>query len=162
MIEFREKLQKDLQDKLITWTGENSGLTDYVKTFDDHLHGFDTEETPDPFPFIVVNVRSAESKQEGEIGVTYDLWSWLVHIYYIDSRDDYREGDNARNTIMGTIVKKLEEDRRLGGFFTKDTDGHKEYVFDSKIDAVLFDVSGSEEYFTFVSELYLNVFTAKN
>lgn len=161
MIDFSEKLEEYLQQKVIDWVGSGSTLTNPVVTVDDHLHGFN-EVDPDPFPFVVVSVRQAESQAESEIGVSYDLWSWTVHFYYIDSRSDYITGKSMRKTVIGTLIKQLEKDRRIGGFDSVDDDGAREYVYDSKIDAVLFDVSGQEEYYTFVSELYLNLYTAKN
>lgn len=151
MIDFRTHLQNRCIQIATT-----SVATD-VKTFDNHLH--DVELTQ--MPFMVVNVRTAEKSGESEIGVNYDLYMWTVHFYYLDIAEVYNTGDQRRNTVMSKLEKSLEEDRRLGGLDVT-VNGKREYVFDSSISAALFDSSGQEEYYSFVSELYLNVYTAKS
>lgn len=161
MIDFRTHLQNKILDLSKEIVGVGTDATNYVRTFDDHLHDFNLDFTPNPWPFIVVNVRTAERSGDSEIGLAYDLYMWTVHIYYIDLVQTYSQGDQRRNFILSKLVKYLEENRRLENFEVM-VNGKREYVYDSTISAVLFDSSGQEEEYSFVSELYLQVYTAKN
>lgn len=158
MLNFRTHLQDNITTIVRAAVGSGTDPTDYVRTFDSYLHDIDIIDNP----FVVINVRTAEKASQSEIGNTYDLYMWTVHIYYIDITDTYASGDNRRNLILSKIEKTLEENRRLGNLEVIDTSGHREYVYDSSISAILFDQSGQEEYYTWVSELYLNVYTAKS
>lgn len=151
MIEFRSELRDKLIELLTSWVGSD------VVTFDNYLH--DVEH--DQVPYVVVNVRTAERAAAAEIGNDYDLKMWTVHIYYLDIAEVHSEGEDKRNRVLGTIDKKLEENRRLNNLEVTTVDGHREYVYDSSISAVLFDESGQDEYYSFISELYLNVYTAR-
>lgn len=156
MVLFRKTLQEYLEAKCQEWVGAD------VKTFDDHLHAFDLEVDPEPFPFVVVNVRLNEKEEPGEMGTDHDLRTWTVHIYYIDANlPDYAEGQDRRDKVLGTLERELEKDRRLGGLSYTDDKGIREYVFDSDVKLISFDSSGQEEYYTFVSELHMLVYTAK-
>lgn len=156
MIEFRTALQNQMLTLIQGWVGASSGFTPPVITFDNHLHDVPIEA----LPFVVVNVRTTDLEDE-EIA-PYDTYRWLVHVYYLDIKPDYNTGDIARNKILGEIVKRLEENKRIGNLEQVDVPtGKREYVWDSKITSALFDSSGQEEYYTFVSELYLDVYTSK-
>lgn len=155
MIEFRTQLQKKISELIQGWTGAASGLARPVKTFSDHI-----DDVPyDQFPYVVVNVRSFDT-EDGEIGTTHALKTWEVHIYYMDVTQDYVQGDETRNSIMGLISKNIEDNPRLGNLVVTDTNGGQEYIYDSKITSGLFDSSGQEEDYSFVTELYINIFTA--
>lgn len=150
MIQFRKELKARLLQLIPTWVGSD------VRTFDDYLHDVERNQ----LPYITVHVRTAEKAAASEIGTDYDLRMWTIHIYYLDIHKEHELGDELRDKVLGTITKKLEENRRLDNLEVIDPDSHREYVYDSSISAVLFDESGQEEEYTFVSELYLNVYTA--
>lgn len=157
MIGFRTNLQDRIESILNTAVGPGSDPTHTVISFDSYLHDVSLEDTP----FVVVNVRTAEKAGESEIGAKYDLYMWTVHIYYIDMHSVYEEGETKRNNILSRIEKVLEEKRRLDNL-TSTVGGATEYVYDSSISAILFDSSGHDQYYSFISELYLNVYTAKS
>lgn len=157
MIEFRQELQNKLLELCETWTDKDADSTNYVATYDNHLHDVPMEETP----FLVVNVRRQTKETEGEIGEKHGLSIWEVHIYYISLEEDYNVGDKKRDNILSRIEKELEEDRRLGNF-TVTGQSVTEKVYDNSITDILFDSSGQEQYYSFVSEMYLNVYTSSN
>lgn len=164
MITFRTVLEDKLLAIAQAQVGVGTDSTDFVRTFDNHIHDFNLDYAPNPWPFVVVNVRTAEhagGAQGSEIGTPYDLYEWTVHIYYIDIVKDYNTGDMRRDKILGKLVKALEENRRLDNLESVYS-GTREYVYDSTISAVVFDSSGQEEEYSFQSELYLTVYTAKN
>lgn len=158
MIDFRTKLEDKISTLVTTWVGPSSGITAPVVTFDDHLHDVELNQ----FPYVVINVRTAEKAEAGEIGNTYDLFMWTIHIYYLDLVATYSTGKTRRDHILSIIEKNLEKNRYLDHLQSTDPDGAREYVYDSSISAILFDSSGQEEYYSFVSELYLNVYTARS
>lgn len=159
MIEFATKLEERLNSILVPIVGVGSDPTFYVKTWDDHLH----DEAVENMPFIVITTRTAEKSGESEIGSKYDLTMYTVHIYYLDIDASHSVGKKRRSNILSRVRKVLMEDRRLGNLLvTELATQTTEYVYDTTISAVLFDESGQEEYYTFISELYLNVYTAAN
>jgi hypothetical protein len=138
--------------------GPGSGLSSFAKTFDSHLYNQEISQ----LPFIVVNVRSAERQNsEDEIGDPHGLFIYEVHIYYLDMDESWDFGDTRRNYIVGNIEKRQERDVRFGGFQSVDEDC-REYVYDSEMTSVTFDSSGQEGDYSFVTELYLRVFTARS
>lgn len=156
MIEFSTELETRVKDILVANTGVGTDPDNYVKTWDDHLH----DETVDNMPYVVITTRTAEKAGESEIGSKYDLYTYTVHIYYLDIQTVYATGKLKRSNILSRMKKSLESNRRLNNLQSIDPDGVREYVYDANISAVLFDSSGQEEYYSFVSELYLNVYTA--
>lgn len=160
MIDFRKVLQDKCMELAQTAVGPGSDPVNYVKTFDKRLHDIEVDETP----FLVVNVRTAEKAAPGEIGNGgYDLFMWTVHFYYLAVEvEDWQEGSDRRDIIFGKLEKALEENKNLNNLQSTSTDGKREYVYDSSITAGLFDDSGEEEYYSFVSELYFNVYTARS
>lgn len=153
MIEFRTHLQKRVMDIA------KDILTTEVKTYDDHLHDLDDLAH---FPFLVVNVRTAEKSGDSEIGTGgVQLWNWTVHIYYLDINADYKTADERRNNILSRLELEFEKNKKLNHLDVSVEGIGREYVWNTSISAVLFDYSGQEEYHSFVSELYLNVETAK-
>lgn len=159
MIDFHKELKKHLVDSFLpSLVGVDTDLTEPAKSFSDHLYAQDL----DSLPFVVVNIRSSSADQtEGEIGNPYDLTTYETHIYYLDMCDDYVEGDDRRDTILGRLEKKLKLNRKLGNFEVTDADS-REYVYDSQISSITFDYSGQEGDYSFVSELYLTVYTAQS
>lgn len=152
---FETELEKKVQDLAKTYIGSDIGV------FDDHLRALDLD-LGEKFPFLVTTVRTSENQDQSEIGNDYDLWTWTVHIYYVDSQEDYATAKARRSKVMGTLKKNFEKNHNLNAFRVTGTDGHSEYIYDSKVEAVLFDYSGMEEYHTFVSEMYITFYTAKN
>ena len=161
MIEFRTALEDRLMSIITTTVGTGTDPTHFVRTVDNHIHDFNLTFTPNPWPFMVVAIRSVEQSGQSEVGVPYDLYMWTVHLYYISLDANFNTGDEKRNFILGKLVKKLEEDRFLGGL-SSTSGGKRERVYDSTISAVLFDFAGQEEEYSFQSELYLNVYTQRN
>lgn len=155
MIEFRTDLENKLTDLISGWVGPSSTLTEKVKTFSDHIDDVSYEN----FPYVVINVRTMENS-DSEIGNQYDLTVWEVHIYYMDISTTYTPGKERRNLITGVIAKNLQKDRFLGQLEATDGAGTTMYVYDSKITSAIFDSSGQEEDYSFVTELYLQVYTA--
>src|SRR5688572_15417739 len=100
MIEFRNTLQNKLLDMMKTVVGPGTESVDFVRTFDNHLHDFNLEFTPNPWPFLVVNVRTSERASQSEIGNPYDLYEWTTHIYYIDITADYNAGEKRRDKLV--------------------------------------------------------------
>lgn len=158
MIEFKEALEAKLATKLPLWVGIAVDPTNGAKTFDDHVHDLEKNQ----FPFIVYSARQATNANSGEIGNDFDLYEWTVHFYVLDHADQWTTGKLRRDWITGKLWKELEKDRRLGNLEARDLDGAREYVFDLKVDDVIFDTSGQQGYYTFVTELYATVFTARS
>lgn len=159
MIKFRTVLQDKLKDELLpAWVGPTAGLEASAKTFDKRLYTVDYAL----LPFVVVNVRRGiKHEDEEEIGNPHGLYEYEVHIYYVDHDTDYDLGDARRDLLVGQLEKMIERNVRLGNCEAIDTDS-REYVFDTDISSVTFDSSGQEEDYTFVTELYLRVFTARS
>lgn len=157
MIDFRQTLQQKCTEIAQAAVGPASALPQKVVYFDNHLH--DVEVTQ--MPYLVVNVRTSQPSSS-EIGQSYSVGSWTVHFYYLDIAKTYNDGEAKRDKIMGALEKALEENRLLGNCRSTALDGHSEYVYDSRITAVLFDSSGQEEYYSFISELYLDVDTGRS
>lgn len=157
MIDFAEQLEDRVRAIVTTAVGNVADAPDYVKTFSDHLYDVEIQN----LPFVVVTTRSNELEDQ-EVGTQFDNRLWTVHIYYLDITTTYEEGKNRRSKLLSKIERALNTDRRLGNLEVVDGLGYREYVFDSKISSVLFDASGQEEYYSFVSELYLNVYTARS
>lgn len=157
MIQFRQDAQNKLLELLESWVSVDAltAETGAVK-FDKRLYDVPLEETP----FVVANVRDFQKVQGGEIGNEHDLYTWDAHIYYIDIDADYDIGEAKRDTILGIIVKNLEEDRRLGNLQTV-SGSEREYVYSLDVNTGIFDSSGQEEYFSFTGELHIELFTAR-
>lgn len=158
LIEFRSALRDRVQEIATATVGPGTDPTDYIKTFDSYLHDVKIEA----LPYMVITVRTAELNESGEMGGDFDLYRWTLHIYYLDTNPDYPTGDDRRNVIMGKLEKALELDRFLGNLRHVDDAGNEEYVIDSRITTILFDSSGENNYHSFVSELYLEVDTARS
>ena len=164
MQEFGDKFEEYMLEWLPTLVGEGTDPTNYVVTFDDHLHGFDVEDPTEPFPFVVATMRSTTTQNQGEIGEAHDLRTWEMHIYYIDITDDYKAGKAKRSNIMSTIQMYIETNMTFGGFrVTSTLEDHNatEYVYDTTVSTIMYDYSGQEDYHTFTSEMYLTIYTAK-
>lgn len=162
MIEFSERLEERIREVVDAVAGSSTPAP-YIKSYGDHA----ADVPYDQMPHMMVIVRTDEKESSGEIGNEgYDLWRWTVHLYYLDieTSDDpnaYKTAKQRRSNIMSRVTKGLERNKRLNNLEVIDSDGAREYVYDSEISAVLFDSSGQPGDYSFVTELYLNVFTAK-
>lgn len=166
MIGFKQALETRLLDVCKAALGSSSGLTPYVKTFDDHLRDLPLAD----FPFVVAFALTKE-KESGEIA-KYNNWIWHCQIYYLDTTqgaETWDDGKDRRDKIMGALEKALEGNHYLTDaadtlppLRETDSDGSVEYTMQAEITSITFDQSGQEGYYTFVSELYLDVHTAKN
>lgn len=160
-LSFRKDLEDHILEKVTEWVGVGTHPTKYVKTFDNHLHDFDLDVNPEPWPFMVVSVRSTTFQETTAVGTTNEVRAWSVHIYYIAIENNYNEGALKRDEIMSRLHEELQHNRDFGRFSSNEEAGHNEYVWNSEVTDVLFDSSGQEEYYSFVSELYLTVYTEK-
>lgn len=155
--------RKALQDKVLSIcqlaVGDPSA-TNYVRTFDKYLHDLPTQN----FPYVVANVRQAQRTGSGEMGTYNDMYEWAVHIYYLDietTEGNYSVAEARRDEIVQKIVTAFEGNPRLDNL-TDIATPMRYVVYDSNWESVLFDSSGQEGYYTFVSELYLSVDTARS
>lgn len=155
MIDFSLELEQRVSDLIFAAVGPAADAPNVI-TFDDHLHDVDRSQ----LPFIVVTTRSAEEGAVQEIGSNWGPKTYTVHVYYLDIADTYAEGKLRRANILSRVRKALEPQFNLGNMESVDDDGTREYVFDSGITTILFDSSGQDQYYSFVSELYLEVQTA--
>jgi hypothetical protein len=157
MISFRKHLRDRLVELLTTWVGPATALP-HANLIDDHL--YDVERTS--LPFVVATVRRIEPAEAPEIGTGYTVDEWEAIIYYLDIQDRWADGDDIMNNIVSVIAKELQLDRRLGNLEVVDPAGNREYVFNTRINTVLFDTSGQEGEYSFVSEIHLTVQTDKS
>lgn len=149
--------RRGLQQKILTLLQDT--LTTRIRTYDVKLIDMPVED----FPYLVVNVRQKEQDNPGEIGTLKELWQWTVHIYYLDISETYVDAEERRDKVVDDIETVLEQNFNLGTFSVTITpQGNTERVYDSNFSSVLFDSSGQEDYYTFVSELYLTVDTQRN
>lgn len=154
MIEFRKNLRERLVAKVTEYVGPATPEPN-VKLIDQYLHAVETYQ----LPFVVTYVRQIQNESEGEIGTPFTQDIWEVHIYYLDKNADRIAGEDKMDNIIGDLVKKIKKDRYLGHLNAVDTEGNETYVYDTKVTSVLFDSSGQEGDYSFVSEVYLNVYT---
>lgn len=161
---FKNALELRLLSLATAATGQTSGLSPYVKLFDDHLYDVDVKTQ---MPFVVAFALNTEREQV-EIS-TYGNWLWHCQLYYLDTTQDGESWDTGK-TRRDTLVEALEESFE-GNHFLADstgpltnTDGKgvTEYAWQTEITNVTFDQSGMQGYYTFVSELYLDVHTSKS
>lgn len=161
MIEFSDQLEERLTDLCKTAVGEGTDATNFVKTFDNYLHDIEISD----YPYIALSVRTGnENPGLGELTTQRDIWTWYVHIYYMDVQEEstYADGKKKRSNIMSRVEKQIIQDRRLGNLeVTDDESGYREYVWDTHITNVLFDYTGQEDYHVFVSEMYVEVHSGK-
>lgn len=156
-------VRKSIQDKILTLLQNaldiNSNADYKVRTFSRRLTDLPIAELPN----IVVTVRQKSQSGPGEFGTVKELWAWEVQIYYLDISDDYDQGEMRRDKVTDDIETVLEKAYRLDGLsVTINNLGNTETVFDSNFSSVLFDSSGQDGYYTFVSELYFTVNTQRN
>lgn len=165
MIEFRSALRKRINDLVVPVVGVGSDPTEFVRTFDKRLKDVDVAA----LPFLVINVRMMEKLLPGEIGNPFQKYTWTVHIYYLDmetNADHYDIADERRDHIIAKVEKALEEARllQIGGDILQsvDTDGHREVVYDSSIQTIIFDESGDDSHQSFTCELHFEVYTDRS
>lgn len=132
-------------------------VSDTVKTFDKYLHDI----ALDQFPYIATTVRQAERHGPGEIGTTNQMYDWTVHLYYLDTTTTYDVGEARRDDVVNRLVSAFEKSPRLNNLADVSSPVHFT-VYNSYWEAILFDSSGQDGYYTFVSELYLTVETARS
>lgn len=165
LVEFGTELEDHIRGLLEDEVGTGSDPDDFVRTFDDHLRDVDIAFTPNPWPFVVVTTRGMElsGRSEPEIGTTHahNLHQWEVHIYYIDVAQNYAAGKAKRTKLAGKITSLIERNPTLSNFESSDSTG-REYVWDTTVSNVVLDASGEEETYTFVTEIYLTIDTAKS
>jgi hypothetical protein len=155
---FRKELQERVLSILSAAVGPSSSAVYKVKTFEKKLIDYPLDQ----MPMCVVTVRS-KNKGETEIGTYQELWNWEVHIYLLGIAEDYDTGELQRDEIVSKIDATLTLNPRLSNLAVTINEGaNRESVFDSNFSAVLFDSSGQDGYYTFVSELYLQVDTQRN
>lgn len=149
-------VRKALQTEILSIA--QTALSTTIKTYDKKL----VDQPLENYPYLVVNVRSKD-QHPGEIGTLKELWAWEVQIYYLDIVDDYDTGEERRDDIVDKLETALELNYRLNSLtVTLNTAGNTERVYDSNFSSILFDSSGQEEYYTFVSELHLTVDMQRN
>lgn len=115
------------------------------------------------FPCIMVAITN-KSWEMSEIGPGRDEIHYKVSIYYLDviTDENFETGEDRRDEIMHQLEKRLEIDFNLGGFRHQATvDETMEIMYDAQLENTLFEVSGQEDYYTFVSEIMYTVKTAK-
>lgn len=161
IIEFRNALRDKMLEFTREWVGEASGVAHPALTIDDHLYSQDYSL----LPFIAVNVRQwTKMRDSEEMGnPVSDLKEWDVQIYYLDVTKDgqtWMDADAVRNELIGILEKNIKQNRYLDNLQTTDADGHREYVFNTEISSASFDSSGQEGEYSFVTVLYLTVYTA--
>lgn len=153
MAEFRNVLRDRLLTLTRTWVGPTAGP---VITFDDHLYSLPIEQ----LPFLVVNVRNYEKIIESNsLGARPDK-SWEVHVYYLDMDPVWATGDTRRDNVIGILEQKFDRDFTLGKLEATLSSGEREYVYDTEITSATFDSSGQDGEYSFVTELYLKVYTS--
>lgn len=158
IIDVATALEQKITEILTRTVGVGTDPTNFVKLFDDHLH--DVEITL--MPFVVVTARSAEQGVERSIGQHFMPRDYIVHIYYLDLSETFPEGKARRNLIVEKMASELEQNYRLDNFSLTDPAGNTEHVWDTDLTNILLDYSGQDEYYSFVSELYLTVHTDRN
>lgn len=159
---FRRTLEDYALNKCRTTCG-----TDVV-TYDRKLQDLE----PQYLPLLVATVRTEEEDGAGELGTKHDLFAWTIHIYYFDIEIGvdapgenlvFDRGDERRNGIMQKLKGAFMSDFNFGALSVNDTDaGYRESVYDVLKPTTIFDASGQEGYYSFVSEMYLTVRTQKS
>lgn len=149
---FRKALQDQVISICTAAVGTGTDATDFVNTFDSFLHDLPQED----FPYIVVNCRQADQVSPGEMGTSSELFQWNIHIYYLDIDLEYHAGEVKRDNIIDRLITAFELNPRLSGLSK-----NNRTVYDSNFTSILFDSSGQDGYYSFISELYLSVDTSK-
>lgn len=162
-IDFKNALEARLLELAVAAVGSTSGLNPYVQTFDDHLD--DIPITSMPF---VVAFATTDELEAAEVA-PYGSHKWSAMMYYLDTTqpgETWATGKARRDLIVGTLHDIFEANKFLadstGPLSVISSSGVKEYVWLSQVDRVTFDGSGQEQYYTFVSEMYFSIHTAKN
>lgn len=156
-MEFRQALRDQVLLKMNEWIGPTASPA-YLKYTDNHLHDVDSATQ---MPYGIAYVRQVDMKTRAEIGTGYSLDSWLIQIYILDFDTVWVTGDNRMSDMVGRLRKRLQQNPKLGNFSLTDTEGQREYIYDSEVTSVTFDTSGQDGEYTFVSELFLTVQTEK-
>lgn len=155
---MRKTLQQAAISVMNTAVGPTSAATFKVKTFETKLRDFDPAE----LPMVVTFVRQKDMQLK-EIGQLQELWQWQLQFYFIDLDADWTTGEERRDYITDQIESALSKSFTLNNAVqTINVAGNVERVYDSNFTSVLFDSSGQDGYYTFVSELYLSVDTQRN
>lgn len=157
-------MRKALQDACIKVINDAVGpsatnVPYRIKTTDVHLKDRPIED----MPHVVVFCRQKQLEGK-EMGSIRELWQWQLHIYYLDIVEDYTVGEERRDKISDLIEVALSDNFTLSNALSElDPEGKAtERVYNSDFSSVLFDSSGQQDYFTFVTEFYLTVFTQRN
>ena len=162
---FQPALEERVTDILKPAVGQGTDAVDYIKTWDHYLKdlNFDPRNYKQFFPYMVVTARSEEQVGPGEMGTRLEINNWVMNLYYIDVVQEYEEGRQRRAKLVHQIQKTLELEPRLQNLAVMaPNDNIITKVYDSNFASIQFDSSGQEGYYTFVSEMYLNVNTSKN
>lgn len=155
---MRKTLQQAAINVMNTAVGPTSAAAFKVKTFEIKLRDFDPAE----LPMVVTFVRQKDMQLK-EIGQLQELWQWQLQFYFIDLDADWPTGEERRDYITDQIESALSKSFTLNNAVqTINVAGNVERVYDSNFTSVLFDSSGQDGYYTFVSELYLSVDTQRN
>lgn len=134
-----------------------TGVPYKIKTTATHLADRPIED----MPHVVCFVRQKDLGSK-EMGTIRELWSWQIQIYYLDIVEDYSVGELRRDKITDLMEVALSDNFRLNNALALiDLQNKSERVYDSDFSSVIYDSSGQDGYYTFVSELYLRVDTQR-
>lgn len=130
-----------------------------IKTSDVFLKDRPIED----MPHVVVFCRQKELDMK-EMGSIRELWTWQIHIYYLDIVEDFSVGEERRDKISDLLEVALSDNFTLSNALAElDPEGKAtERVYNTDFGTVAFDSSGQDGYYTFVTEFYLTVFTQRN
>lgn len=156
LLDVATELEARITDILTRAAGPGTDPDDYIVYFDDHLHDVEIES----MPYAVVTVRSADiANNETAFSQPVSPRTWTVHIYLLQITETFAEGKRKRNAILERVYGELEQNWNLDNFEVVGAHGQREYVFMTEVTNLLLDYSGQDEYYSFVSELYLTVHT---
>lgn len=151
--EFNTVLEQRIIDLTTTWVGPGTHLTNFVQKFDDHLEPFEASEGP----VLVVAARQYGPAAMNSIGATPDEKTWQVDLYYMAIGADYTSEKKKRDYIVSKLANEFEINPMLGALTQVSDNGFTNAVVGSSVEAVTFDVSGQDGYYTFVTEIHLTV-----
>lgn len=156
LMDTATQLEQRITDIITRVAGVGTDPDYYIKTFDFHLRDFEVTDAP----FCVVTVRSAvQSAWPSALGQDIGPRDWTVHIYLLDVIGTFEEGKSRRNAIIDRIWGEVSKNWNLDAFEIVSSHGKREYVVLSEPTNLLLDYSGQDEYYSFVSELYMTVHT---
>lgn len=115
------------------------------------------------FPCMMVAINQ-KTWEMSEIGPGRDELHYHVSIYYLDliTDENFEDGEDRRDEITHQLERRLEIDFNLGGFrHQASVDVTPEIMYDAQLENVLYEVSGQEDYYTFVAEIMYVVKTTK-